>query len=116
MTNAEIVEYYMNDDNGGNLIQKCVDYQFKKLAKVEPGKWQYKDDFYDDLVILLLEYNHDKLLNAHENGHMNALITRIIQNNIYSKSSKFYATYLKFNNITNDLDDLLDDDTDDDKE
>ena len=78
MTNAEIVEYYMNDDNGGNLPQKCVDCQFSKLAKTEPWKYQYKDDFYDDLIIILLEYNHEKLLNAHENGHMNALITRII--------------------------------------
>lgn len=109
MTNAEIVEYYMNDDNGGNLLKKCVDCQFSKLAKTEPWKYQYKDDFYSDLVILLLEYNHEKLLNAHENGHMNALITRIIQNNIYSSSSKFYTTYLKFDLMSNDLEDLQDD-------
>ena len=109
MSNAEIVEYYMNDDNGGNLLKKCVDCQFSKLAKTEPGKYQYKDDFYSDLVILLLEYNHEKLLDAHEHGHMNALITRIIQNNIYSKSSKFFTTYLKFDLLSNDLEDLQDD-------
>lgn len=103
MSNAEIVEYYMNDDNGGNLLEKCVECQFSKLAKTEPWKYQYKDDFYSDLVIILLEYNHEKLLNAHENGHMNALITRIIQNNIYSKSSKFYTNYLKFNLQTEEI-------------
>ena len=108
MTNAEIVEYYMNDDNGGNLPRKCVDCQFKKLAKSEPWKYQYKEDFYDDLIVYLLTYDNEKLNNAHENGHMNALITRIIQNQIYSSSSKFFTQYLRFSLKSNDLDDLID--------
>jgi len=108
MTNREIIDYYMNDDNGGNLLKKCVDCQFAKMAKTEPGKYQFKDDFYDDLVIILMEYNNEKLMNAHTHGHMNALITRIIQNNIYSASSRFYVTYLKFGNQSNDLYDVPD--------
>ena len=106
-TNTEIVEYLINDENGGNLPLKCVEYQFKRLAKIDRGKYQYKDDMYQDLIVILLEYNNEKLNNAYEGHHLNALITRIIQNQIYSISSKFYTDYLKFNDKTNDLDVLL---------
>ena len=107
LSNAEILDYYLNNPKG-NLPKKCVDCQFAKLAKTEPWKYQYKDDFYDDLILILLQYDNKKLNNAHEGGHMNALITRIIQNNIYSSSSRFYTTYLRFNNQTDDLTDLID--------
>lgn len=106
MTNAEILDYYLNNPKG-NLPRKCVDYQMAKLAKLEPWKMQYKEDLYDDLIIVLLEYDNAKLNNAHEGGHMNALLTRIIQNQIYSKSSKFYCQYLRFNMQTNDLEDVM---------
>lgn len=108
LSNSEILEYYMNDDNGGNLPKKCVDYQFLKLAKTEPWKMQYKDDFYDDLIVYLLTYDNAKLNNAHENHHMNALITRIIQNQIYSSSSKFFCQYLRFPLKCDDLIDVAD--------
>lgn len=108
LNNAEILDFYLYNPKG-NLPKKCVDYQFKKLAKTEPWKWQFKDDFYSDLILILLNYDNAKLNNAHEGHHMNALITRIIQNNIYSSSSKFYSTYLKFSRQSDDLDDLIDD-------
>ena len=112
MTNGEIVDYYMNSDNGGNLPRKCVEYQFLKLARNEPWKMQYMEDFYDDLIVYLLTYDNEKLNNAHENHHMNALITRIIQNQIYSSSSKFYHNYLRFDRSTTDLwdEDIMTDD------
>ena len=114
MDNAEILEYYMNDDNGGNLVKKCVDFQFEKLGRKEAWKMQYKEDFYHDLIVYLLTYNNEKLNNAHENGHMNALITRMICNQIFSSSSKFYLQYLKFGLRSSDLNYVYDEDTLDD--
>lgn len=89
MTNREIVDIYL--ENG--LIQTCVDCQF---ANVRDGR-QYKEDFFQDLILILLTYDNDKLNDAHNNNHFNALVSRIIINNIYSKTSPFYKDYKKFN-------------------
>lgn len=78
------------------LLKECMDFQFKKLCFLDPGKRQFKDDLLQDVCIWLLTYDNDKLNDAYRNKHMNALITRIIQNQVYSNSSKFYHQYLDF--------------------
>lgn len=92
LTNSEIVNIYIR--NG--LIERCIECQF---ARKKTGR-QYQQDFYQDLVLILLEYDNEKMNDAHNNKHFNALITRIIQNNIFSKTSPYYKKYEKWaNNI-----------------
>ena len=93
-TNKEIVEIYLN--NG--LIKECVKYQFAKWKQ-----WEYQEDFFQDLVLILLEYDNEKLNDAHLNNHFNALVTRIIINNIYSKTSPFYKAYIKQSSREQDI-------------
>lgn len=88
LTNNEIVTIYL--ENG--LIDRCVDCQW---AKKKNGK-RNKDDFYQDLILTLLEYDNGKMNDAHDNNHFNALITRIITNNIFSKTSPYYTKYEKW--------------------
>ena len=95
-TNKEIVEIYLN--NG--LIKECVKYQFAKWKK-----WEYQEDFFQDLVLILLEYDNEKLNDAHLNNHFNALVTRIIINNLYSKTSPFYKAYIKQSSREQDITD-----------
>lgn len=95
MTNAEIVNIYIK--NG--LIDRCVDYQFAKLK--EKGKLQFKEDFKHDMVLELLTY--DKLEKVHEEGRMNAFITRVIQNNIFSHTSWFYRRYIRFDTKSKEI-------------
>ena len=95
--NLSIVNKYIN--NG--LIQQCVDCQFAKLK--DKSKLQYRDDMFQDLVLWLLEYDNRKLNDAENNNHMNALITKILVNNLYSTTSKFYKDYLKFSTKTEEL-------------
>lgn len=90
LSNSEIVGIYL--ENG--LIDKCVECQF---ARKKTGK-QYQEDFYQDLIVLLLEYDNSKMNDAHDNNHFNALLTRIIQNNIFSKTSPYYKKYEKWSN------------------
>lgn len=93
LSNREIVDIYLS--NG--LIQKCVDYQFMKIDKT------YKDDFFQDLVLELLEFDNNKLNDAHDRNHMNALLTRIIQNNVFSNTSWFYRRYKKWDFLTDEI-------------
>lgn len=104
--NREIVERYLKS----GLIRTCVECQFAKL-KMELGKQQFKEDMFQDLYLILMEYNPEKLKNADENNHMNALITRILINNLWSNSSQFKTRYLKLE--YNDLDDLINKEDDD---
>lgn len=105
MTNREIVDLYLN--NG--LIQTSVDCQFANSKDK-----QFKEDFMQDLIIILYNYDNEKLMDAHLNNHFNALVTRIIINNIWSKTSPYYKQYKKFmdrsDEITEEMIDTIPDD------
>lgn len=107
LSNSEIVQIYLDN----RLIKTCVECQFSKLKDR-----QYEDDFFQDLILILLEYDNEKLNNAHNNNHINALITRIIMNNIYSVTSKYYKNYIKFSSnsdeITKEVINISDDEED----
>ena len=94
MTNREIVDLYL--DNG--LIQTCIDCQFSKISDK-----QFKEDFFNDLILILLEMDNAKMNDAHENNHFNTFVTRIIINNIWSSTSKYYKDYYKFQNKTREI-------------
>lgn len=81
-TNNEIVEENIK------LIEDCVNYQFAKIKDK-----QFKEDLLHDLVIELIGYS--KLLKVYEEGHLNALVTRMIRNNIYSSTSWYYRRYIR---------------------
>ena len=105
LSNKEIVDKML--ENG--LIQKCVDMQFLKLPKSDYWKMEYKNDFFQDLVVWLLTYDNAKLNNAFHNHHENALITRIIQNQIYSNHSEFYLRYLRLQRRSIEIDRKVED-------
>lgn len=104
MSNREIVDFYLS--NG--LIQKCIDCQFVKKGK-NSIEQQNKDDFFQDLIIILMEYDNEKLNDAVRNGHMNALVTRIIVNNIFSTTSKYYKEYKKYGERAEEITQIMED-------
>ena len=93
MSNTEILNEWL--DSG--LLKRCIECQFKKL-----GNLTYMDDFFQDICIMILEYDNDKLNDAH-NRHANAWITRVIQNNIFSANSPYYKKYAKYRNMVTEL-------------
>lgn len=89
MSNKEIVDIYL--ENG--LISRCVDCQF---AQIKDAEKQNKEDFFQDLCLILLEYDNEKMNDAHLNNHFNALVTAICIRNLWSKTSPYYKNYKKF--------------------
>lgn len=79
-----------------DLLKECIEFQFLKLCKLDPGKRQFKEDLFQDVAVWILTYDNEKLNDAYRNKHVNALFTRIIQNQIYSNSSKFYRQYIDY--------------------
>ena len=49
-----------------------------------------------EVFLWLCQYDIEKLSNAYYNRHLNALCTRFIQNQWFSKTSPFYKAFKKF--------------------
>lgn len=81
------------------LLTTCVDYQLKK----QPQHYANRDDILSDAWLWLLTYDMDKLTDAYLNNHLNAMITRYLQNQIFSKTSDYYRKYIKLNSLSEEL-------------
>lgn len=91
----DIIQYII--DTG--LLTTCVDYQLKQ----QPQHYKNRDDILSDAWLWLLTYDIDKLTDAYLNNHLNAMITRYLQNQIFSKTSDYFRKYVKFNTLSEDL-------------
>lgn len=68
-----------------------------------------KDEDYKDLIndiyLELLEKNEDCMEAIYDRGQINFFITRIVMNNINSKTSRFYYRYRKNKKLTTSMED-----------
>lgn len=87
-------------DKNTDLINKCIDIQFSRLKDK-----QWKEDFRNDLFLTLLSYDEEKLRDADDNNHFNALVTAIIVNNLWSRTSPYFKAYKKFDLRTQEITD-----------
>mgnify|MGYP003297915889 CR=1 FL=1 len=96
MTTREDVIKYLEESK---LLETCVDYQLKK----SPKHFENRDDILQDAWIWILTYDEDKLLNAFDNKHMNALITGYLCRQIHSSTSEYYRKYVRFQEKTTEI-------------
>ena len=86
MTNSEILNLNYK------LVQQCVMYQTKKY-----GWLANKDDILQDVCLIILEYDNNKLNKIHNDNKMNCFVTGILVRQLYSKNSPAYKKYKKDN-------------------
>lgn len=96
-TNNEIVKENID------LIKLCCSHQVRKYdTPVE-----FLDDIIQDLCIILLEYDTEKLNKINADNHLNSFITGILVRQLFSTNSQTYRTYRRLrelsNNITEDV-------------
>lgn len=63
------------------------------ISKMEPAHLQ--EDLKGEVMLILCEYNPDKIQELYAEGKLKFFTVRIILNLIRSKTSKFYKTYRK---------------------
>lgn len=56
---------------------------------------KYSNDLTQEVYLILLQYNREKIVEMYENNQLNFFITRIIKNQYYSSTSPFYKLYKK---------------------
>lgn len=54
------------------------------------------DDLMQEIYLILLEYDRDKLIDLYEKKQLKFFMVRIIQNQYNSKTSPFYRKYKKY--------------------
>ena len=95
MTKPQIIEYIANN----HLVEE--------ITKNITG---YLDDDYKDLIqdiyVDLYTKKEDLLQNLYDKGNIKFFLTRIICNNIFSKTSRFYTQYKKINKYKVPIDDV----------
>lgn len=66
------------------------------------------DDLIQDIYMFLLEYDAEKICKLNENKQLIFFIVRMIYNNYFSKTSRYYYKYKKFINNCEKIEDLYD--------
>lgn len=61
------------------------------------------DDFKQEIYLILLEYNQDKIIELYNKKQLKFFIVRIIQNQYHSKNSPFYMKYKRYSQKASEL-------------
>ena len=64
----------------------------------------YPDDLAQEIYLILLEYDKEKIEDIYNKNQINFFISRIITNQAFSKNSPFYLIYKKWDLNKEDLD------------
>lgn len=62
------------------------------------------DDIVQDICVILLEYDNEKLNRIQSENHMSAFITGILVRQLYSTNSAVYRTYRRLADNSDDID------------
>lgn len=65
------------------------------------------EDLIQEVCLILLEMDQEKLKNLYNNNELNFYITRIVMNNIKSKTSQYYYKYKKHHNYEINFENLI---------
>lgn len=63
---------------------------------------KYMDDLVQEIYLILLEYNQEKLQYIYDKGQLNFFLTRIIKNQYFSNTSPFFKKYRKYYDMVDD--------------
>lgn len=86
-----IAKQHIVEDIIKNVVKNTKDEDYKDLAQ--------------DIYLTLMEKDQDLLTAIYERNQINYFITRIILNNINSKTSRWYYIYRKNKSVTSPLED-----------
>lgn len=76
---------------------------------------KYMDDLVQEIYLILLEYNQEKLQSIYDKGQFNFFLTRIIKNQYFSKTSPFFKKYRKYYDMVDDNNNVVMYDIEDDR-
>lgn len=79
-----------------NKIVEAISGDVQAIIANMAVKAEHRDDLFQDMVMILLEYDNDKLAEMYNKNQLKFFIARILCNQYYSMHSAFYKTYKKY--------------------
>jgi len=93
MTKKEIIEKWAKEKKVETLIKKHTDFSNNP----------YIEDLVQDIYIELYLKDNELIEKLENDNEIDYFLTKIIRNNLYSKTSPFYYKYNKFRKITDEI-------------
>lgn len=79
-----------------NAIVESVSGDVLAMISNMAVKDEHRDDLFQEIMMILLEYDNGKLESVYNKKQIKFFISRIICNQYYSVHSYFYKTYKKY--------------------
>lgn len=94
-----------------NQIVEAVSGDIRTIISNMAIKDEHRDDLFQEVIIILLQYNNEKLEAIYNKKQLKFFVARIICNQYYSIHSYFWKTYKKYEDSKYKLIDYLHNET-----
>ena len=95
MTKYEVVDIISRD----HLVEKIV---FKLLSSSK-NPFDCPEDLIQEIYLLLLEKGDKLIVDLYERGELAYYLLRVVRNQLLSKNSSYYYTYIKLGAQSDDI-------------
>ena len=82
-----------------NTVEKII----YKLLPASKNRFDCPDDLVQDIYVLLLEKDDKLIIDLYNKGEIGYYLLRVVRNQLISKNSKYYYTYIKLGANSADL-------------
>ena len=83
--------------------QKTVEKIVTKLLPSSRNPFDCPDDLIQSIYLILLEKSEDLIVSLYEKGEIGFYILKVVKNQLLSKSSNYYYTYIKLRSQSDDV-------------
>ena len=95
MTKIEVVDIIAKE----HLVERIVN----KLLSSSKNPFDCSEDLIQDIYLLLLQKDDDLIVNLYNKGEIGFYLLRVVRNQLLSKNSSYYYTYIKLAAKSDDL-------------
>ena len=95
MTKYEVVDIIAKE----HIVERIVN----KLLSSSKNPFDCPEDLIQDIYLLLLQKNDDLIVNLYNKGEIGYYLLRVVRNQLLSKNSSYYYTYIKLGANSDDI-------------
>ena len=95
MTKYEVIDIIARE----HLVERIVN----KLLSSSKNPFDCPEDLIQDIYLLLLQKDDDLIVNLYNKGEIGYYLLRVVRNQLLSKNSSYYYTYIKLGANSDDI-------------
>lgn len=95
MNKYEVVDIIARE----HLVERIVN----KLLSSSKNPFDCPEDLIQDIYLLLLQKDDDLIVNLYNKGEIGFYLLRVVRNQLLSKNSSYYYTYIKLGANSDDI-------------